>query len=177
MHLEIWYTMSTNNNNKNQGHNTLRNDVKYLDPKADVTFKLVFGEHEDLVMSLLNALLPLDEDEQITHVEYLSPEMVPENPGKKYSVVDVRCTDQKKRQFIVEMQMYWNPYFQQRVILNASKAVVKQLNKGEDYRLIQPVYCLSLNALRVFALFLSNCRSSHPRPLWKRRWQFFGFAF
>lgn len=136
--------MSTNNNNKNQGHNTLRNDVKYLDPKADVTFKLVFGEHEDLVMSLLNALLPLDEDEQITHVEYLSPEMVPENPGKKYSVVDVRCTDQKKRQFIVEMQMYWNPYFQQRVILNASKAVVKQLNKGEDYRLIQPVYCLSL---------------------------------
>ncbi|MBR6418673.1 MAG: Rpn family recombination-promoting nuclease/putative transposase [Bacteroidales bacterium] len=136
--------MSTNNNNKNQGHNTLRNDVKYLDPKADVTFKLVFGEHEDLVMSLLNALLPLDEDEQITHVEYLSPEMVPENPGKKYSLVDVRCTDQKKRQFIVEMQMYWNPYFQQRVILNASKAVVKQLNKGEDYRLIQPVYCLSL---------------------------------
>ena len=24
---------------------------KYLDPKADLTFKKVFGEHEDLVMS------------------------------------------------------------------------------------------------------------------------------
>lgn len=82
LHLEIWYYMSINNNNKNQGHNTLHKDIKYLDPKADVTFKLVFGEHEDLVMSLLNALLPLDEDGQITHVEYLSPEMVPENPGK-----------------------------------------------------------------------------------------------
>ena len=34
---------------------------KYLNPKADLTFKKVFGEHEDLVMSLLNALLPLDE--------------------------------------------------------------------------------------------------------------------
>ena len=144
MQLEIEHDMEINNDINRQENNILRNDVKYLDPKADVTFKLVFGEHEDLVMSLLNALLPLDEDEQITHVEYLSPEMVPENPGKKYSVVDVRCTDQKKRQFIVEMQMYWNPYFQQRVILNASKAVVKQLNKGEDYRLIQPVYCLSL---------------------------------
>ena len=32
---------------------------KYLNPKADMTFKLVFGEHPDLVMSLLNALLPL----------------------------------------------------------------------------------------------------------------------
>lgn len=122
----------------------LNNDVKYLDPKADVTFKLVFGEHPDLVMSLLNSLLPLDEKEQITSVEYLSPEMVPDNPAKKNSVVDVRCTDQKGRQFIVEMQLYWNRFFQQRVILNASKAVVRQLKKGEDYRLIQPVYCLSL---------------------------------
>ena len=27
--------------------------MKYLDPKADLTFKKVFGEHPDLVMSLL----------------------------------------------------------------------------------------------------------------------------
>ena len=56
---------------------------KYLNPKADLTFKKVFGEHPDLVMSLLNALLPLEEGKQIEHVEYLTPEMVPENPGKK----------------------------------------------------------------------------------------------
>ena len=31
--------------------------MKYLDPKADLTFKKVFGEHPDLVTSLLNALL------------------------------------------------------------------------------------------------------------------------
>ena len=117
---------------------------KYLDPKADLTFKLVFGEHPDLVMSLLNALLPLADDGQITSVEYMTPEMVPENPGKKDSVVDVRCVDEKGRQFIVEMQLYWNEFFQQRVLLNASKAVVRQLNKGEDYNLIQPVYCLNL---------------------------------
>ena len=117
---------------------------KYLDPKADLTFKLVFGEHEDLLMSLLNALLPLDEDGQIVHVDYLPSELVPENPGKKDSVVDVRCTDQLGRQFIVEMQLYWNRYFQQRVLLNASKAIVKQLKEGEGYNLIQPVYCLNL---------------------------------
>ena len=119
-------------------------DCKYLDPKADLTFKLVFGEHPDLVMSLLNALLPLDDDGQITSVEYATPQMIPENPGKKDSVVDVRCTDQQGRQFIVEMQMYWNQYFQKRVLLNASKAIVKQLGTGEDYRLLQPVYCLNL---------------------------------
>ena len=117
---------------------------KYLDPKADLTFKKVFGEHEDLVMSLLNALLPLDEGKQIEHVEYMQPELVPENPGKKNSIVDVRCRETGGRHFIVEMQMNWNHEFEQRVILNASKAVIKQLNTNEDYRLLQPVYALNL---------------------------------
>ena len=51
--------------------------MRYLDPKADLTFKKIFGEHKDLLISLLNALLPLADDEQIESVEYLSPELVP----------------------------------------------------------------------------------------------------
>jgi predicted transposase/invertase (TIGR01784 family) len=132
------------NNNEQKTTESATMSGKYLDPKADLTFKLVFGEHPDLVMSLLNALLPLDEDSQITSVEYWPSELVPENPGKKDSVVDVRCVDQQGRQFIVEMQLYWNKFFQQRVLLNASKAVVRQLKEGEGYNLIQPVYCLNL---------------------------------
>ena len=116
---------------------------KYLDPKADLTFKLIF-EHEDLLISLLNALLPLDEGKQIEHLEYLPAELVPENPGKKDSVVDVRCHETGGREFIVEMQLNWNNEFRHRVILNAAKAVVKQLKPGEEYKLIQPVYSLNL---------------------------------
>lgn len=37
-------------------------NIKYLDPKADLTFKKVFSNHPDLLISLLNALLPLEED-------------------------------------------------------------------------------------------------------------------
>ena len=40
--------------------------------------------------------------------------------------------------------MNWNNEFQRRVVLNASKAVVKQLDEGEDYTLLQPVYSLNL---------------------------------
>lgn len=129
--------------NKNKTKKSEKMAGKYLNPKADLIFKLVFGEHEDLMMSLLNALLPLDSDGQITSLEYVTPEMVPDNPSKKNSIVDVRCTDQKGLQFIVEMQLHWNEGFKQRVIFNASKAVVKQLKKGEDYTLIQPVYSLN----------------------------------
>lgn len=57
--------------------------MRYLDPKADLTFKKIFGEHKDLLISLLNALLPLADDEQIESVEYLSPELVPEPTSEK----------------------------------------------------------------------------------------------
>ena len=119
--------------------------MKYLDPKADLTFKKVFGEHPELVKSLLNALLPFkSKEEEITSVTYLTPEMVPQTPTRKYSIVDVRCEDALGRQFIVEMQMVWSVEFKQRVLFNASKAYVKQLNRGEDYSLLKPVYSLNL---------------------------------
>ena len=118
--------------------------AKYLDPKADVTFKKVFGEHKNLVISLLNALLPLDEGKQIEKIEYLPPELVPETPLGKNSIVDVRCEETGGRKFIVEMQMEWFPDFKQRVLLNSAKAYVRQLPKGDNYKLLQPVYALSL---------------------------------
>lgn len=118
--------------------------MKYLDPKADLTFKLVFGEHPDLVMSFLNALLPLQPEERISEIEYLPSEMVPENPLRKNSIVDVRCKDNKGRQFIVEMQMIWSPEFKYRVLFNASKAYVRQIDAGKKYELLQPVYSLNL---------------------------------
>ncbi len=118
--------------------------MKYLDPKADLTFKRIFGEHADLLISLLNALLPLKEDEQVESLEYLTPEMVPDVYLGKNSIVDVRCRDRKGRQFLVEMQMLWTPAFQQRVLFNASKAYVRQLDKSRRYEFLQPVYSLNL---------------------------------
>jgi predicted transposase/invertase (TIGR01784 family) len=69
---------------------------------------------------------------------------VPDSPAKKNSIVDVRCKDNRGRQFIVEMQMYWNNYFSNRMVFNASKAFVRQLDSGEDYELLQPVYGLGI---------------------------------
>ena len=118
--------------------------AKYLDPKADVTFKKVFGEHKNLVMSLLNALLPLDPGKQVESIEYLPSELVPETPLGKNTIVDVRCEETGGRKFIVKMQMEWRANFKQRVLLNASKAYIKQLPRGNDYNLLQPVYSLNL---------------------------------
>jgi hypothetical protein len=47
--------------------------MRYLDPKNDLTFKKVFGQHPHLLKSFLNALLPLEPDAQIQELEYLEP--------------------------------------------------------------------------------------------------------
>jgi len=118
--------------------------MRYLDPKNDLTFKKVFGEHPHLLMSFLNAMLPLDEGSEIESLEYLPAEMVPQIPEMKNTIVDVRCKDKNGRQFIVEMQIIWTDTFMQRILFNASKAYVKQLEKGQNYIQLHPVYALSL---------------------------------
>ena len=116
--------------------------MRYLDPKNDLTFKRIFGEHPHLLKSFLNAVLPLESS--IESLEYLAQELVPSIPLFKNSIVDVRCKDQKGRQFIVEMQMLWTDSFKSRVVFNASKAYVKQIDRGEEYKSLEPVYSLNL---------------------------------
>jgi predicted transposase/invertase (TIGR01784 family) len=114
----------------------------YLYPKNDLTFKRVFGEHKHLCMSLINSMLPLDNP--IESIEYQSVELIPELTDiLRNTIVDVRCTDSVGHHFIVEMQMYWSESFKSRVLLNASKAYVMQLDKAENFELLQPVYALN----------------------------------
>jgi len=119
---------------------------RYLDPKADVVFKKIFGDHPHLLISFLNAVLPLAPDSPIVELFYLPVEQVPDIPEFKRTIADVKCRDAQGRVFIVEMQMNWTDSFKQRLLFGASQAFVKQLEKGEEYRLIQPVYGLGLVA-------------------------------
>ncbi len=118
--------------------------ARYLDPKADLTFKRVFGEHPNLVASLLNSLLPLPKGEEIVDIEYMSPERVPRTSIGKNSIVDVFCKTKDGRQFIVEMQMCWSEKFKTRVLFNSAKVYVDQLGKADDFSQLRPVYSLNL---------------------------------
>ena len=119
---------------------------RYLDPKADVVFKKIFGEHPKLLISFLNALLPLSPNSPIVTLTYLQNEQVPVIPEFKRTIADVKCTDAQGRVFIVEMQMNWTDHFKQRLLFGTSQAFVKQLEKGEEYKFLQPVYGLGIVA-------------------------------
>jgi hypothetical protein len=70
---------------------------RYLDPKADVVFKKIFGDHPVLLMSFLNAVLPLASDNLIVELEYLPTEQAPYIPEFKRTIADVKCKDAKGR--------------------------------------------------------------------------------
>jgi predicted transposase/invertase (TIGR01784 family) len=116
----------------------------YLNPRSDVVFKRIFGEHKHLLLSFLNALLPLPANGLIRSLSYLSADQSPEIPILKRTIVDVKCTAQNGHNFIVEMQLEWSASFMQRMLFGASKAYVNQLKKGEKYEYLKPVYGLGL---------------------------------
>ena len=119
---------------------------RYLDPKADVVFKKIFGDHPHLLISFLNAVLPLPPDQQISELVYLLGEQIPKIPTMKRTIADVRCKDVTGRTFIVEMQIEWTDSFKQRLLFETGQAFVKQLKTGENYHLLQPVYGLGIVA-------------------------------
>ena len=118
--------------------------TRFLDPKTDVVFKKIFGNNPDLIKSFLNSVLPLPSDGLIETVEYLTPEQSPTIPTMKNTIVDVKCKDQNGRIFIVEMQLQWTDSFAKRLTFGVSKAYVQQLNKGETYDSLCPVYGLGI---------------------------------
>ena len=113
---------------------------RYLDPSNDLTFKKVFGEHKDMCISLLNALLPLDEGRLVKQIEYQSNELRSSIGDIKDSIVDVQCMDNEGRQFIVETQMRWTPCSQQHMMFNAATAYIAQCDKKHvPYTLLNPM--------------------------------------
>lgn len=152
------------NNSSYFCRNQLSSYYEILRPTCRFDVQASVRRASDLVISLINALLPLDKDHQVKSVEYIPIELVPDNPLKKNSIVDVRCKDSEGRQFLVEMQMIWSEEFKQRVLFNACKAYVRQLDKKEQYELLQPVYSLNL-VNDIFQKILKNIITIMTLPM------------
>ena len=118
--------------------------MKYLDPKAVLTFKKIFANHPKRLISLLNALLPLSEEEQIHEIKYLPTELVPENNSYRYAITNILCTDAKSNKFCVVIRIEWSDAFQQRVQFLASELYVNPAIKQVKYFSQYPTYSLNL---------------------------------
>ena len=137
--------------------------MKFIDPKTDFAFKKIFGNDQahDILIHFLNSLLGLHDDHSVVTVTILNPYLAPKIAYQKHSFLDIKCIDQKGTHFIVEMQVQYVKAFEKRIIYNASKAYVSQLDRGDEYPKLNQV--IAINILD-FTLF-DNLSSYHTKHL------------
>lgn len=127
--------------------------MKFVNVKNDVAFRKIFGnEHKKVILiSFLNAVLGLEGQNRVREVTLLNPFQLPRIAGEKSSIIDVRATDEKGFTFIVEMQVAEPAGFAKRVLYYTSKDYAGQINTGEDYPLLRPVYFIGVLDFNYFS--------------------------
>ena len=125
---------------------------KFLDPKNDFAFRQVFGQekNKDILIHFLNDVLDHTHIGRIVAVQFLERVHDPEIAAKKQSIVDIRCTDQTGREYIIEMQVAKQPGFEKRAQYYASKAYSRQLMPAAQYEQLKEVIFIAITDYIVF---------------------------
>ena len=135
--------------------------MKFVDVKNDVAFRKIFGSEKKkvILISFLNAVLGLEGKNRVKYVTLLNPFQLPRIAGEKSSIIDVKATDEKDSTFIVEMQVAEPAGFDKRVLYYTSKDYAGQINIGEEYPKLRPVYFIGILDFKYFSG--KNYLSSH----------------
>ena len=125
--------------------------MKFINPKVDYAFKKIFGSEQgkEILISFLNAII-YNGEKTIKDLTIVNPF----NPGKiislKETYLDVKAVLVDGSIVIIEMQMARRTAFNKRVAYNLSKAYANQLDKGENYPLLNPAIALTITDFILF---------------------------
>jgi len=112
-----------------------------IDPKVDYAFKRVFGseENRNVLRHLLNAILAKSLLLPIEEVLLLNPFSQKDAADDRLSVLDIKAKDGAGREYIIEMQLFAQASFPERLLYYGAKHYSQQLAEGDDYSNLRPV--------------------------------------
>lgn len=127
--------------------------MQFVDVKNDIAFRKIFGNEKKkvILISFLNAVLGLEAQGRIKEVTLLNPFQLPRIAGEKSSIIDIKATDGNGATFIVEMQVAEPAGFDKRVLYYTSKDYAGQINIGEEYPKLRPVYFIGILDFKYFS--------------------------
>ena len=143
--------------------------MAFADLKNDFVFRRVFGAHPEILRGFLNDVLERSGEQTIESIEYLPSEQLPIAEGAKLSILDVRCKDRSGTRFVVEMQLLHHPGFINRVVYNACKAYVDQLNERDWYTKLADMVAISICDFELWSDEAQD-RQGLPRVPMLSRW-------
>jgi len=126
--------------------------MQFLDVKTDYAFKKVFGSEDskDILISFLNALIYEKKSIKIKDLTIVDPYNIPMIKGVKDTFVDVKALLNDDTKVIIEMQVLNHEGFEKRILYNATKNYSIQLNKAQEYSLLNPVIALTIVDFTMF---------------------------
>ena len=106
---------------------------KFINPFTDMGFKLIFGQEvsKPVLIEFLNSLLK--GERHIKDLKFLDKEQVRTSGENRSLIYDIYCEQDNGEHIIVEMQNRSQPYFKNRSVFYASRAIVEQGEKGADW--------------------------------------------
>lgn len=106
---------------------------KFINPFTDMGFKLIFGQEisKPILIEFLNSLLV--GERCIQDVTFLNKEQPRTHDEDRSLIYDVYCKLDNGEHIIVEMQNKDQPYFKNRSVFYASRAIVEQGKKGAEW--------------------------------------------
>ena len=126
--------------------------TKFLNPKNDYAFKRIFGtkKNQDILIHFINDMLGFSGNASIKSVDFLQTAQDPEIAAAKQSSVDVMCTDEVGRQYIVEMQVAKGHGFEKRAQYYAAKAYSRQMMEKDRYVNLKEIIFVAITNFVMF---------------------------
>jgi len=121
-------------------------DLK-LKASSDIFIKYLFGseQNKDLLLSFVNAVLAHSGFNKIIEIEIKNPFNLKTFAVDKESILDVKATDEKGRQFDIEVQSLGNESFKNRSLYYWARLYSSQIIQGQKYSKLKPA--ISINVL------------------------------
>ena len=123
----------------------LRKASKFVNLLKDPGFKVVYADraNKGLLIDLLNVILP--EEAQVEDIiDYCDREQLKDTIYSKGTRLDLLCRGKDGTSYIVEVQRErYDPFFK-RVMYYASGVYRNNLDEGEDYEKLTPVYVVGI---------------------------------
>lgn len=126
-------------------------------PKLDLVFKKIFGDvnNTDILTDFLATVLEINPSE-ITEVEILDNEVVPDILISKFSRLDLRITINRTTSVNIEIQVLNYGNYKERTLFYWAKMYTGELQKKEDYLNLKNTI-----AINVIDFNLFDCKEYH----------------
>ena len=120
--------------------------MKFVDIKNEIAFRKIFGSenNKEILISFLNAVLKLENQNQIKTITLLNPFQLPKILGLKVTVIDVKATDEKGNIYIIEMQLTDKKGLDKRIQYYGAKGYSSQIESGDEYLKLKPMIFIGI---------------------------------